>query len=65
MRLVLIIKSRFDGQPTDLPWMALDKIHTDGSVTLAPTRIDGNQYCQIPESRVIGWKLQLWENLWP
>jgi hypothetical protein len=54
MRIVLIFRSKYDDSPVSIPLFAHDKIHTDGSVTLSPTRIDGHSIELSPE-RVLGW----------
>ena len=45
-----------DGLAT-IPLFAFDKIHTNGDVTLSPTRIDGAAI-MIPRDRVIGFGLR-------
>jgi hypothetical protein len=54
MRIVLTFLSKYDNAPVSIPMFAHDKIHTDGSVTLSPTRLDGSTI-EIPESRVVAW----------
>jgi hypothetical protein len=60
MRLCLVIRSKYTDEPTEIPLFTFDRIHTNGSVTLAPTRIDGKQSCTIPVDHIIGWRMRTW-----
>lgn len=51
MRLILTFENK-QGVTVSIPWMGFDVVHTDGRVTLGPTRIDG-AVIEIPASRVI------------
>ncbi len=52
MRLILTITNK-QGVEVSITWMGFDVVHTDGRVTLGPTRIDGKALVEIPAARVI------------